>query len=256
MRPRALLPLSLVLLTGCPKGEDPAALLAGARQRLAARDTRLTSYVLEGSAQEGAQTMRFQFAWRAPQKMLGTLGAPLQRTWAWDGTRLVERDDAARAFYTYQDDLTPERRVGALTALFNPFAPEGFRAPLLPGEGVSARRATHALAPEAVELTVRPPGSDVEVTYVLRWPAMDFLAKRMRSGADTSEVRVEAEHCEAALSLCVPRTLTQWAGGQRVAQTVLTRTELNPSLPAETFTLTPPAGYTVGQKTFAGEQTP
>jgi len=255
MSARPLL-LLLLVLTGCPKGDDAPALLAGARQRLSAREGRLTSYVLEGTAQEGSQTMAFQFAWRAPQKMLGTLGAPTPRTWAWDGTHLFERDDAARTFHTYQDNLTPERRVGVLTALFSPFAPEGFRAPLLPGEGVSARRATHPLAPEALELTVKPAGSDVEVTYVLRWPTMDFLAKRMRSGADTSELRVEEEQCEARLELCVPRKLTQWAGARQVAQTVITRVELSPTLPAETFTLTAPKGYDVGMKTFAAEQTP
>jgi len=250
------LPLLLLLLTGCPRGDDTASLLAGARQRLAAREGRLTSYVLAGTAQEGAQTLEFQFAWRAPQKMLGTLGAPVSRTWAWDGTHLVERDDAARAFHTYQDPATPQERVAALTALFTPFAPEGFRAPLLPGEGVSARRASHPLAPEAVELTVKPPGSDVEVVYVLRWPAMDFLAKRMRSGADTSELRVERERCEAGLALCVPLELTQWAGAQQVARTVITRVELNPSLPGETFAPTAPKGYSVGMKTFAAQQTP
>ncbi|MET0401700.1 MAG: hypothetical protein ABW123_04815 [Cystobacter sp.] len=247
-----LLPLLLLLVfpAGCRRGEDTSTLLPGVRQRLAARDGKLTSYVLEGTASEGGQTMGFEFAYRAPLKMLGTLGAPVSRAWAWDGERLVERDDTARTLYTYEDTLTPERRMGVLTQLFSPFVPEGFRAPLLPSQNVTARRVAHPRGPEAVELTVKPAGSDVEVTYVLRWPSLDFLGKRTRSGGTDSELRVEEEQCESALGLCVPRRLTQWAGNQQVAQTQLTRVELNPTLPAETFTLTAPRGYGVGSKTF------
>ncbi|MFY0571744.1 hypothetical protein ACN28E_49055 [Archangium lansingense] len=245
------LSLLLLVLAGCRRGDDTSALLSDARQRLSARDGKLTSYVLAGTAREGAQTMDFQFAYRAPQKMLGTLGAPVSRTFAWDGERLFERDDAAKKFRTYDGGLGPEERAGVLTALFAPFAPEGFRAPLLPGQGVSARRTPHPRGPEAVELTVKPAGTDVEVTYVLRWPAMDFLGKRTRSGADTAEIRVEEEHCEQALGLCVPKRLTQWGGGQQVAETSLTRVELNPTLPAETFALSAPGGYDVETKTLA-----
>lgn len=245
------LPLLLLVLAGCRRGEDTSALLTDARQRLSARDGKLTSYVLAGTAREGAQRMDFQFAWRAPQKMLGTLGAPVSRTFAWDGEHLAERDDAAKKFRTYEGGLGPEERAGVLTALFTPFAPEGFRAPLLPGQGVSARRTPHPRGPEAVELTVKPPGTDVEVTYVLRWPAMDFLGKRTRSGEATAEVRVEEEHCEQALAVCVPKRLTQWSGGQQVAETSLSRVELNPSLPADTFSLGAPEGYDVETKTLA-----
>ncbi|EPX61269.1 putative lipoprotein [Cystobacter fuscus DSM 2262] len=254
--PARFLFLVLLVLTGCRRGEDPSALLSGVRQRLAARDGKLTSYVLAGTATEGAQTMDFQFAYRAPLKMLGTLGAPASRTFAWDGERLMERDDGARRFFTYEDTLTPEQRMGVLTQLFSPFVPEGFRAPLLPGQGVTARRAPHPRGPEAVELTVKPAGSDVEVTYVLRWPALDFLGKRMRSGEALSELRVEEEQCEPGLELCVPRRLTQWAGAQQVAQTVLTRVELNPVLPAETFAITAPGGYDVGSKTLTPQGGP
>lgn len=245
------LTLLLLVLAGCRRGDDSSTLLADVRQRLSARDGKLTSYVLAGTAREGAQTMDFQFAYRAPRKMLGTIGAPVSRTFAWDGEHLLERDDAAKKFRTYDGGLGPQERAGVLTALFGPFAPEGFRAPLLPGQGVSARRASHPRGPEAVELTVKPAGTDVEVTYVLRWPAMDFLGKRTRSGGDTAELRVEEEHCEQALALCVPRRLTQWSGGQQVAETSLSRVELNPTLPADTFSLSAPGGYDVETKTLA-----
>jgi len=250
------LPLLLLVLAGCRRGEDTSALLTDARQRLSARDGKLTSYVLAGTAREAGQHMDFQFAYRAPQKMLGTLGTPAVRAFAWDGEHLYERDDTAKKFRTYEGGLGngglgPEERAGVLTGLFAPFAPEGFRVPLLPGQGVSARRTPHPQGPEAVELTVKPAGTDVEVTYVLRWPAMDFLGKRTRSGEDTAELRVEEEHCEQALGLCVPKRLTQWGGGQQVAETSLTRVELNPALPAETFSLSAPGGYDVETKTLA-----
>ncbi|WNG40596.1 hypothetical protein F0U60_48040 [Archangium minus] len=249
MRLRLLPPL-LLLLAGCRRGDETSTLLAEAKQRLSARDGKLTSYVLAGTAREGTQTMDFQFAYRAPQKMLGTLGAPTSRTFAWDGEHLFERDDTAKRFRTYDGGLSPEARTGLLTGLFTPFAPEGFRAPLLPSQGVSARRASHPRGPEAVELTVKPAGN-VEVTYVLRWPGMDFLGKRTRSGDATAEIRVEEEQCEQALALCVPKRLTQWTAGQQVAETQLTRVELNPALPAETFTLSAPEGYAVEAKTLA-----
>ena len=253
MRSRSLLTLPplLLLLAGCRRGDDPSALLSQARQRLAARDGALTSYVLEGSGHEGAQTMAFQFAYRAPNKMLGVLGVPATRAWAWDGEHLVERDDTAHKLIPYRDTLTPEQRTEVLTQLFSPFAPEGFRAPLLPAQGVSAHRVPHPRGPEAVELSVRPPGSEVEGVCVLRWPGMDFLGKRVHSGAGDSELRVDEEQCDKALALCVPRRLTQWEGGQAVAETRLTRVEFNPTLPAETFALTPPGGYSVEPRTLA-----
>jgi hypothetical protein len=246
-----LLPPLLLLLAGCRRGDETSTLLAEAKQRLSTRDGKLTSYVLAGTAREGTQTMDFQFAYRAPQKMLGTLGTPSSRTFAWDGEHLFERDDTAKRFRTHDGGLGPEARTELLTGLFTPFAPEGFRAPLLPSQGVSARRASHPRGPEAVELTVKPTGSDVEVTYVLRWPGMDFLGKRTRSGDATAEIRVEEEQCEQALALCVPKRLTQWTAGQQVAETRLTRVELNPALPAETFTLGAPEGYAVETRTLA-----
>jgi hypothetical protein len=245
-----LLPLSLLVLAGCRRTDDTSALLSDAKQRLAARDGRLTSYALAGTARQGPETLDFSFAYRAPQKMLGTLGAPASRTYAWDGEHLFERSDAARQFVTFNNELPADKRAGVLTEIFAPFAPEGFRAPLLPSKGVSARRAAHPRSPEAVELTVKPEGDDVEVTYVLRWPSLDFLGKRTLSGGTASELRVEEEHCEQALGLCVPKRLTQWAGEQLVAETTLSRVELNPALPSDTFTLGAPEGYTVQTKTL------
>ena len=87
---------------------------------------------------------------------------------------------------------------------------------------------------------------------MLRWPSMDFLGKRT-AGTDgsTAEVRVEEEHCDAQLKLCVPQRLTRWVGGQQVGRIELSGVELNPALPNDSFTLSAPEGYEVQSRTLA-----
>jgi hypothetical protein len=99
---------------------------------------------------------------------------------------------------------------------------------------------------------VAAPGSEpLEVTYTLRWPSMDFLGKQTRlADGTTTELRVEQEHCEKAIELCVPQKLTQWVKGEKVGETTLSTVELNPALPNDTFTLAAPEGYTVQTQTL------
>jgi outer membrane lipoprotein-sorting protein len=248
-----LLPLALLLLAGC-KRQGADTLLSEVKRRLGEREARLTSYRLEGRSQEGtAEPMGFTFAYRAPLKMRGSLMPPFSRTFSWDGTHLFEQSDKDKHFITYQDELSPVRRAGFLTETFSPFVPEGFRAPLLPSH-MSARRTSHAHAPEAVALSakVTEAGADsLEVTYTLRWPSMDFLDKQTRLADGTvEEVRVEEEHCEQALELCVPQRLSLWVKGAQVGETTLSRVELNPPLPNDMFTLVAPEGYEVQTKTL------
>jgi outer membrane lipoprotein-sorting protein len=249
-----VLSLALVVLAGCNRSSEEATLLAEAKRRLSEREARLTSYRLEGRTQEsGADPVSFTFAYRAPQKMRGSLGAPISRTFSWDGEHLFEQSDADKRFTTFQNELSPEQRAGFLTETFGPFSPEGFRAPLLPANP-RAKKGSHALATEAVVLTakVSEPGAEsLEVTYTLRWPSMDFLGKQTRlADGTTTEVRVEQEHCEKAIELCVPQKLTQWVKGEKVGETTLSTVELNPALPNDTFTLAAPEGYTVQTKTL------
>jgi hypothetical protein len=261
MHARRLLPLALLLLAGCSrKGADTPDLVPEVRRRLAERDTRLTSYRFEGTLQDaGAPAVRLAFAYRAPQRMQGALVEPVARAFSWDGQHLYERHDGEKRFTTFKNELPPERRAGYLTELFAPFTPEGFRAPLLPRAGVSARRAPHPRAPEAVELTVRleDAGGPLELTYVLRWPGLDFLGKRTRAPDGTlAEVRVEEEHCDEALKLCVPRRLTRWVADKQTGESSLSRVELNPALPNDFFTLAAPEGYTAETKTLVVANTP
>lgn len=253
-----LLPLVLLVLAACTRpAEDPAALLNEVKRRLSERESRLTSYRLEGRTREGsAEPVGFTFAYRAPQRLRASLGAPFSRTVSWDGERLFELSETDKRFTTFQTELPPEKRAGFLTEVFSPFAPEGFRAPLLP-QGTRAKKNSHPRAPEAVELSAKlsdPSAQGLEVAYTLRWPSLDFLSKRSRASDGTvSEVRVEEEHCEEALKLCVPKRLTRWVKDEKVGETTLSLVELNAPLPNDAFTLAAPEGYEVQTKTLVDE---
>jgi outer membrane lipoprotein-sorting protein len=253
-----LLPFALLFLTGCQRQAEDTHLLNEVKRRLSERSTRLTSYRLEGHTREGgAEPVNFSFAYRAPQKMRGTLGAPAPRIISWDGERLFEQSDADKRFTTFQNELSPEKRAGFLTEVFAPFTPEGFRAPLLPAQ-LRAKRASHPRAPEAVELEGKvedPSVGSLQVTYTLRWPTLDFLGRQSRlPDGSALEVRVEEEHCDEALKLCVPQKLSRWVKGEKVGETTLSKVELNSALPQETFTLTAPEGYEVQTKTLVNAE--
>ncbi|HEX8700325.1 MAG TPA: hypothetical protein VF815_15870 [Myxococcaceae bacterium] len=250
-----LLSLVLLVLAGCTKsGDDSGALLNEVKKRLTERESRLTSYQLEGRTSEGgSEPVGFTFAYRSPQRMRATLGAPISRTFSWDGEKLYELSETEKRFTTFTTELPPERRAGFLTETFAPFTPEGFRAPLLP-LGTTAKRASSPRAPEAVELTAKlteASAQGLEVAYTLRWPSLDFLGKRSRTADGTVlEVRVEEEHCDEALKLCVPKRLSRWVKDEKVGETTLSRVELNATLPNDTFTLAAPGGYDVQTKTL------
>ncbi len=249
-----LLPLAVLALIGCTRSGQETALLTEAKRHLSERDARLTSYRLTGQTREGDTAQAdFTFLYRAPQRMQGVLGNPRVRTFSWDGELLFDQHEAERRFTTFKSEVSPEKRAGYLTEIFGPFVPEGFRAPLLPANA-TARRASHPRAAEAVELVAKiaaPSAAGLEVAYTLRWPTLDFLGKRMsQADGSTMEVRVEEEHCEESLKLCVPKRLTRWVNGAQVSQTTLSQVELNPALPNDTFTLTPPEGYEVQTKTL------
>jgi hypothetical protein len=251
--PRRLCLLLLGVLSAC---ERPAPLLQQVRQGLAGRDTRLSSYRFSGEVrEEGKAPLPFTFAYRAPGSLRGGLGAAAARTFAYDGEHLYEQHDGERRFTTYAFALPAAARAGFLTELFSPFLPEGFRVPLLPQAGVRAERTTHRLAVQAVRLSVALPDGG-EVQYLLRWPSLDFLGKRLRANEDeAAELRVEEEQCDAALRLCVPRRLTRWVGGHQVGETRLQELTLNPALPSETFRLAAPAGYEARTQTLVAQDT-
>ena len=233
-----------LLLSGCRKEATPAELLLSqVKQALADRDARLRSYHLVAVTKEGEAQATHAFFFRSPNQLRAVVAAPTPLEWSFDGTRLYQLQSEAKTFSTFELKLPPAKASIFLHSTFSPFVPEGFRAPLMPAKGVSATRVTHPMGPEAVELKLSP-GEGVTVTWVLRWPTADFLERRTQAGAGTGELKVEAEHCDAALKLCVPRRAAQFVDGQRQVTTELTTLELNLELPAEAFTPAVPAGWT------------
>lgn len=168
---------------------------------------------------------------------------------AFDGQRLFRMQHAERSFVEYQIKLPREKAALLLASVFQPFAPDGFRSPLLPARGVSAR---HVDATGAVEVTVSAhdeAGETVQVTYALRLPSADFLEKRTRAGAHVRVLKMEKEHCDAALKLCVPTRLVELEDdGSVLGVTTVARVELNPPLGQSEFSLVPPPGYSTARQ--------
>lgn len=238
-----------LLLSGCPRDapKAPENLASEARRALAERDRRLTAYLVEAATTQGDQTATHTFVARAPNRVKGTLLTPQQVTLSFDGARFFKLSVADKKLEAFQLKLPAEKAALFLTTQFAPFVPEGYRTPLLPSKGVTATKVAHPRGPEAFELVMTTPdeaGQPITVTYHLRFPSGDFLAKTTKAGALTSEVVVEAEHCDAARALCVPKVVVQKENGVELGRTTFTRIELAPEVPNDTFSLTAPEGYT------------
>lgn len=253
MRVRMLsVPALCLLLAACARRPDePPATLSQVKAALAQREARISSYRLAGTVTEAGQTVEFEAAYRAPDRVLGTLGKPAQLTLAFDGRQFFELVPAQHMLTAYAIELPPAKAALFLAEKLLPFTPEGYRAPLLPASGVEVRRATHPRAPQAIELRAQAQSEEgaATVSYVLRWPSLDFLAKRSEpQGGPASEVRVEEEHCDAKLALCFPRRLSHWHGGQAGAVVALSAVEIGAPVPADAFTLRALPGYTFAER--------
>jgi hypothetical protein len=244
--------LGLLLAAACARRPDELpTTFAQVKAALAQREARISSYRLAGTVTEAGQTAEFEALYRAPERVLATLGKPAQLTVAFDGQRYFELVPAQHTLTAYALELPPAKAALFLSQKLLPFTPEGYRAPLLPANGVEVRRATHPRAPQAIELRAQVQAEEgaATVSYVLRWPSLDFLAKRSEpQGGWASEVRVEEERCEAKLGLCFPRRLSYWLGSQAGAVVALTTVEIGAPVPADVFTLRPPPGYTLTER--------
>lgn len=238
--------LTLAACKSQPSAANPRALLSAVKTGLDSRDRKLTSYSLEGLVREAGQEAKYTFQYRAPGKMIGAMSAPAERTFAYDGKTLFDVDPKAKTFTRVSLEGAADRGPFLLNQIFGSFVSEGYRVPLLVREGLLTERIAHVRAPQAVKLTqtAKAGGEEVTVSYVLRWPALDFLEKTVTSGAITTQVRVEEEHCDEKLALCVPKKLSQWQGEKQFAVTELSDIQLNPGIPADDFTLHLPPGFT------------
>lgn len=245
--------LLVLVAAGCTKQsaapapvEPSSPLVAEMKKALAERDRRLASYHFVADSKQGDADAHHELFYRSPNKSRGVVTAPEAMTLSFDGARFFRVLDAPKKFEVYELKLPADKAAFFLASTFQPFAPEGFRTPLVPLRGVVAKKVAHPKAPEAVELSVATKdetGADITVTYTLRFPTGDFLGKRSTVGAQVNELLVEAEQCDEALKLCVPTKLTQKTDGQVVGSTSISKVELNPELPNDSFTLTAPEGF-------------
>lgn len=233
--------LAMLVLSGCPKGNDappPASLANEARRALAEREKRLTSFKLVVDSSEGENRAHHEVAFRSPNKSRGHMTSPQEFELAFDGTTLVRLIHSQKKYEVVSLEMPAADRAFFLASQFMPFVPEGYRAPLLPQTGVDAK----SDKPNTLELTVKP-GDGVTVTYVLRMPSGDFLEKRTTAEGQTRVLKMESEKCEDSLKLCVPTKLVERMGEQVLGTTEVTSVELNAALPQDTFSPKVPEGW-------------
>ena len=220
----------VLLLAACSK-EAPE--LISARAALVEREKKLSSFRLEATSTEKNQSARYSFSFAAPNFARGRIQGPRDVEVAFDGKQLISIDHTAQTW-------TVDQPPSLLHAVFAPFAPEGFRAPLLPSKGVTAKKVRHARAQDAIELSTSP-GDGITVTWVLRMPSGDFLEKRTVNGTHTGVLMVISETCND--QLCVPNKLVEYFDEETLGETTVTAVELNPKFPPDTFTPAPPEGF-------------
>lgn len=236
-----------LLLTACPKPAAPEVnLVSEARKALTERDKRLSRYLVEATSTQGDATASYAFTYRAPGRVKGTMLTPTPLTLSFDGTRFFKLSPPDKRLEVFEVKLPAEKAALFLTTQFSPFVPEGYRTPLLPMKGVAAKKVSHPKSPEAFELVHATPdehGQPITVTWVLRFPSGDFLAKKTEANGVVNELVVEEEHCDAALALCVPKLVVQREGGAELGRTTFTRIDLAAEVPTDAFSLVAPDGF-------------
>jgi outer membrane lipoprotein-sorting protein len=245
--------LLLPALLGCPPRKpaegDPAA-VSEVKGLLAERDKKLHAYRIQGTVSEAGHRAAFTFAHRAPNRMLAELRMDTERTFAFDGERLVELVPGEKRAVVFDLAGPPAEVSVELHRIFQSFVPEGFRAPVLELSSARARRVSHPRGPQAVELAseVTDASGLVRAVYVLRWPSMDMLEKRLSHGDSQLRLEVTREHCDERLKLCVPTRIEQQIDGEAGATTELSAVELNAPLPRDAFTPQVPEQWTVERR--------
>lgn len=232
---------ALVLLAGgCARKPEPELpLVSQVREALAQREQRVVSYRYHGVTEQGGEKGEFRFAFRAPSRMRGDFRSA-RRTFAFDGRRFVQWDEANRLFTEVDLSATPREQAALfLHKVFAPFVPEGFRTPLLGGTLTAETRREGDRPVVAIHAAAESAGERAVITFLLAPPAMDYLGKSVEGGG---AARVVSQHCDPALKLCFPVELEETVPGMPPSRTRLTSVEINPALPPEYFELRPPPG--------------
>ena len=249
-----LLPTTACDQAGKGSAHGDTALLQEVRAKLAEREKKIAGYALTAEVTEGPHVARYEFWFRAPNQMRGDITEPASFAYAFDGRFLYQQSDERRALLVSELDTAKESTAVDLMQTFAPFAPEGFRTPLIRKDGAVVQRVKHPLAADAVEVkqTLRIDGFSHKLSYVLRWPSMDFLGKTLSSKSGSVETRVERESCVESLGLCFPRELSDWSEGRKTATTLIPDLDLDEVLPHEAFQLDAPRGFFVQQQFLDG----
>jgi len=232
--------LCLLLAPGCTKQDAPPApagteLVSRIQGALADRERKVVSYRFDGVTVQGEDKAEFSFAWRAPGKMRGEYKSA-GKTFAFDGKRFQQWDEKTRVLSVLELEKAPKEKAALLLhRVFAPFAPEGWRTPMLAGKLHAENKGEHVVLSAEAEAA----GEKAVVEFGFAPPAMDFVFKSFRGGGET---RVTAKHCEPALGLCFPIALEEKASGAPVATTTLSNIQINGAIPPETFELTAPEG--------------
>ncbi len=239
--------LAIVLLSSaCSKRAEPAPgdLLSQVRTALAEREKKITSYRYKGITEQGGQKAEFAFTFKAPGKMRGELMGG-KMIFAFDGRRFRQWDEATQRLTEIDLDSAPKDRAAMLLhRAFAPFAPDGWRAPLLAGK-LEAKEIAGEKRQISVTARATADGESAAMNFQFAPPVMDFLGKSVEGGGS---VRVIEQHCEQTLGLCFPKKIEESRPGMPASVTTLSQVELNGAAPAELFELPAPAGASVEKR--------
>jgi hypothetical protein len=224
-----------LVLVACHAEPSSATLLSDVKTTLAQRELKLQAWAFKAHVQPGGDA--YALAFRAPKST--RLQLP-NGVLSFDGQTFFERDDAAKTLTVHPSSLSQTELALLWSTSFGARVPEGFRAPLLPSQGVIARRVGDTVE---LEWRSRDGQNDVTVTSVLRWPGGDFLERRTAYAGARGVVRMQREQCDARLSLCVPTQLARFEADKEVESTVLDGVQLGSLVSESEFVLTAPAGY-------------
>lgn len=260
MRTRSLSLLALAVLCGCPSNKKsqaaPAELVSQARTQLAERERKLVSYRFHGSTTDLTrnQSLGFKFLFRSPDKMRGETEGAQPHVFVFDGKALRDLDVSKKKLTTYDLSSLPKAKADAfLHEIFAPFAPEGFRAPLLPGGPLQAE--TRLGEGDKKELWLSGAVADgaqkYEFSFLFALPAMDLVQKDISAPDGKSRIAVTRQSCDPKLGLCFPAEVLETRDGKPVARTVLSDIEVNGAVADADFALAVPPGGTEEKKSLA-----
>ncbi len=225
----------MLFLVACHAEPASPTLLSDVKATLAEREQKLQAWTFKARVQPSAEA--YAVAFRAPKST--RLQLP-NGVLSFDGQTFFERDDAAKTFTVHASSLSQTELALLWNTTFGARVPEGFRAPLLPSQGVTARRAGETVE---LEWKTRDGENEVTVVSVLRWPGGDFLERRTEYAGARGAVRMKREQCDPQLKLCVPTQLSRFEADREVESTVLEDVQLGALAPESQFMLTAPPGY-------------